>query len=80
MSQSFKGTRHWRLGSAPAAETKMEGPMVAVLKSFLNDDRGVTSIEYVLLASLIAVAIVGICTSTFSKLSAEYGEISASYN
>ena len=54
--------------------------MIAALKSFAGDDCGATSIEYVLMASLIAVVIAGICTSMFYKLSAEYVEISASYS
>ena len=49
-------------------------------RAFLADQAGVTSIEYSLLASLIAVTIVGICTSMFNKLSAEYGEIAAIFS
>jgi len=54
--------------------------LIAVFKSFLRDDCGATSMEYVLLAALIAVAIIGICTSIFYRLSAEYTEISAAYS
>ena len=50
------------------------------VRALARDVRGVTSIEYVLLASLIAVTIAGICTEMFSKLSAEYGEIAAIFN
>jgi Flp pilus assembly pilin Flp len=40
-----------------------------------RDEAGATSIEYALLASLIAVTIAGVCGALFSKLSVVYGEI-----
>jgi Flp pilus assembly pilin Flp len=46
----------------------------------LANDAGVTSIEYALLSSLIAVTIAGICSSLFASLSSEYGEITAIFN
>ncbi len=66
--------------AAPSAEPSRPAPIVLSLRSFAVDEAGVTSIEYVLLASLIAVVIVGICTSMFFKLSSEYGEISAAFS
>ncbi len=51
-----------------------------VIKRFLRDDRGATAIEYGLIASLIAVAIITILgtlgtnlSTTFSKVSAQVG-------
>ena len=46
------------------------------LKSFLDDDRGATAIEYALIASLIAVALVVALTSLGTGLSSEFVEIS----
>lgn len=44
--------------------------------AFAGNQTGATSIEYSLLASLIAVTIAGICSMMFDKLSTEYSEIS----
>ena len=46
------------------------------LKSFFDDDRGATAIEYALIASLIAVALVVALTSLGTGLSSEFVEIS----
>jgi len=46
------------------------------LKSFFDDDRGATAIEYALIASLIAVALVVALTSLGTGLSSEFSEIS----
>jgi pilus assembly protein Flp/PilA len=51
------------------------------LKKFLSDEHGVTSIEYALLASLIAVIIVGtvrtlgvqLCSEFYNKIVAAFG-------
>ena len=45
-------------------------------KAFAGNESGATAIEYALIASLIAVAIVGALTSLGSKLSSEFGEVS----
>ena len=50
--------------------------MFNLLKTFANDQSGATAIEYALIASLIAVAIVGALTSLGTKLSSEFGEVS----
>ena len=50
--------------------------MFNLLKTFADDQSGATAIEYALIASLIAVAIVGALTSLGTKLSSEFGEIS----
>ena len=53
-------------------------PMISIrsLKSFFDDDRGATAIEYALIASLIAVALVVALTSLGTGLSSEFVEIS----
>jgi pilus assembly protein Flp/PilA len=43
---------------------------------FFDDDRGATAIEYALIASLIAVAIVGALTALGTGLSSEFSEVS----
>lgn len=43
-----------------------------VFRNFLEQDNGVTAIEYALIASLIAVVIVGAVTIVGSKMSAKY--------
>jgi len=50
--------------------------MIKSLKSFVANESGATAIEYALIASLIAVALVGILTSLGTKLSSEFSEIS----
>ena len=45
-------------------------------KQFLSDDCGATAIEYALIASLIAVALVVALTSLGTGLSSEFVEIS----
>ena len=49
--------------------------VIARAESFRRDAGAVTSIEYALMASFIAVTIAGICGALFSKLSTEYTEI-----
>ena len=62
--------------SATPARRIVHNPSLAArLSMFLADRRGVTSIEYSLLASLIAVVIAGICAAMFTALSAEYSEV-----
>ncbi len=48
------------------------------LKSFLNDDAGATAIEYALIASLIAIALVTILGSLGTQLSGVFNEVSSS--
>ena len=50
--------------------------MIKSLKSFVANESGATAIEYALIASVIAVALVGILTSLGTKLSAEFSDIS----
>ncbi len=51
--------------------------MNQVLSRFLKDENGASAIEYALIASLIAVAIVGSVTAIGTKLSALYADIAA---
>src|SRR5471032_2844891 len=42
------------------------------IKNFINDEAGVTAIEYALLAALIAVALFGVVATLTSKISAGF--------
>jgi pilus assembly protein Flp/PilA len=46
-------------------------------KAFLSDNSGATAIEYALMASLIALALVTILTNLGTRLSGEFSEVSA---
>ena len=46
-------------------------------KSFLADDAGATAIEYALMSSLIALAIITAVSALGSGLSNEFSEVSA---
>jgi pilus assembly protein Flp/PilA len=45
------------------------------VRNFLNDESGVTAIEYALIASLIAVAIIGAVTTVGTNVSNVFNEI-----
>jgi pilus assembly protein Flp/PilA len=51
--------------------------MIKSLKSFVDNESGATAIEYALIASLIAVALVTILTNLGTRLSAEFSEVSS---
>ena len=51
--------------------------MRSSIKSFLADSAGATAIEYSLISSLIALAIIGILTSLGTRISSEFSEISS---
>jgi pilus assembly protein Flp/PilA len=51
--------------------------MLAKFKSFVANESGATAIEYALIASLIAIALVTILTSLGTRLSSEFSEISS---
>ncbi len=51
--------------------------MLATFKSFVANESGATAIEYALIASLIAIALVTILGSLGTRLSAEFSEISS---
>ena len=45
------------------------------VQNFLSDESGVTAIEYALIASLIAVAIIGAVTIVGTNMTKVFGEI-----
>ena len=47
------------------------------IQKFFKDESGATAIEYALIASLIAIALVAILTSLGTQLSAEFSEVSS---
>ena len=47
------------------------------MKLFASDESGATAIEYALIASLIAIALVTILGQLGTKLSAEFSEVSS---
>lgn len=48
-----------------------------MLRNFWNDNSGATAIEYALIASLIAIALVTVLNHLGTRLSAEFSEISS---
>ena len=50
--------------------------MIKFAKQFVANESGATAIEYALIASLIAVAIIGGATALGSKVSSEFSAIS----
>jgi len=51
--------------------------MNRVIKTFLADQSGATAIEYALLSSFLAVALVTALTSLGTRLSSEFTEVSS---
>ena len=51
--------------------------MRARFKAFLLDNSGATAIEYALMSSLIALALITVLTNLGTRLSGEFSEISA---
>ena len=51
--------------------------MKNLVTRFATDESGATAIEYGLIASLIAVAIIGVVTTTGTKLVTTFGAINA---
>jgi pilus assembly protein Flp/PilA len=45
------------------------------VRNFLSDESGVTAIEYALIASLIAVAIIGVVTTVGTNVATVFTEI-----
>jgi pilus assembly protein Flp/PilA len=50
--------------------------MIKCIKNFAADNAGATAIDYALIASLIAVFIVGALSVLGTSLSSEFGEVS----
>jgi pilus assembly protein Flp/PilA len=51
--------------------------MLTKFKKFVANESGATAIEYALIASLIAIALVTVLTNLGTKLSAEFSEVSS---
>jgi len=51
--------------------------MLRCFKTFVANESGATAIEYALMASLLAVVLVGVLTNLGTKLSSEFSEISS---
>jgi pilus assembly protein Flp/PilA len=51
--------------------------MLVKFKNFVANESGATAIEYALIASLIAIALVTILTNLGTRLSSEFSEISS---
>jgi pilus assembly protein Flp/PilA len=53
--------------------------MSILLKSFAGDECGATAIEYALIASLIAVFIIGSLAALGTNLSSEFAEVGSAF-
>ena len=51
--------------------------MIQSIKKFVANESGATAIEYALIASLIAVALVGVLGALGTRLSSEFTEVSS---
>jgi pilus assembly protein Flp/PilA len=51
--------------------------MIKSIKSFVANESGATAIEYALIASLIAVFLIGALSALGTKLSSEFAEVSS---
>ena len=51
--------------------------MIKSLKSFVANESGATAIEYALIASLIAVFLIGALSALGTNLSSEFAEVGA---
>jgi pilus assembly protein Flp/PilA len=66
------------LAAACARLNRKENPMRAFFTKLIQDDSGVTAIEYGLIAALIAVAAVTIMGTVGQNLSTTFSKIAAS--
>ena len=57
-----------------------EAQMKAIVWGFLTDEKGATAIEYGLIASLIAVTIIGAVSAVGNRLSTTFNEVSSNLN
>lgn len=51
--------------------------MKALLKKFVNDERGLETVEWAVIAALIVTGLVGVITTLGTKVSAEFTALSA---
>jgi pilus assembly protein Flp/PilA len=49
--------------------------MSHLLRTFANDERGATAIEYGLITALVAVFLIGALSALGTKMSSEFGEL-----
>ena len=54
--------------------------MTTIFSRFVKDESGATAIEYGLIASLIAIAVIAAFTSVGSKLSATFNYVAGQLN
>jgi pilus assembly protein Flp/PilA len=64
----------------PTVMTDQEELPMTMFKRFLKDESGATAIEYGLIASLIAVAIIAILTTLGTDLSTKFQAVSDGIN
>ena len=53
--------------------------MITTLKAFLSNQDGATAIEYALIASLIAVFLIGALSALGTNLSSEFAEVGSAF-
>jgi pilus assembly protein Flp/PilA len=58
------------------ANTSAPGVKLTMVKEFLLDDQGATAIEYAIIASLIAIVIIGAVTAVGTSLNNTFTEVS----
>ena len=63
--------------SRPPVRIASRSLVVRHVQTFFSDEAGATAIEYALIASLIAIALVVILTNLGTQLSAEFSEVSS---
>ena len=51
--------------------------MTKLVRNFIGDEDGATAIEYALLASLMALVLVGVLGKLGTRLSGEFSQVSA---
>jgi pilus assembly protein Flp/PilA len=61
---------------ANAGPIERQENLMLRVRNFLSDESGVTAIEYALIASLIAVAIIGAVTSVGTQVSTVFNDVS----
>ncbi len=71
---SDRGVRGYRISISMQSWGE---PMRESCKTFLFDNSGATAIEYALLASFLAIAIIGGVTALGTRLSQEFSEVSS---
>jgi pilus assembly protein Flp/PilA len=54
--------------------------LLSIVKNFAHDDSGATAIEYGLIASLIAVVIIGAVTTVGTNLTTTFNEVAGNLN